>query len=426
MELARAAIARGHAADVVTTAPRPSSAHGVTVRHLPPDRLGELATSRDVVVVGGDLLARAPRLAAGTARLVVDLYDPFHLEQLEQSRHLPRERYEAVVRSCVEVLNFQLARGDFFMCASERQRDLWLGHLSAVGRVSPATYGQDRTLRRLVDVVAFGTSTDPSPTPDVAGLREILGPDAAGTDEVVVWGGGLYEWLDPETVVRAVPELARRRPGAVVLFLGGRHPNADVPAMPAAARTLAAASELGVLGRHVVLHDGWVPYDRRGAVLAACRVGVSAHPDHVETRFSFRTRLLDYVWAGLPVVSTSGDILSEELSTRGCATLVPPGDPAALADALEAAVVAPPSREQVLAVAAGMAWPQVAAPLLAYLDAPWRAPDLELPGSARRLREGPPRLLPARPSARLRAGARRALQAVRGRAGRTGAQGGPV
>ena len=39
-------------------------------------------------------------------------------------------------------------------------------------------------------------------------------------------------------------------------------------------------------------------------------VGIITHPQHIETRFSFRTRILDYLWAGLPVISTQGDILS--------------------------------------------------------------------------------------------------------------------
>ena len=423
VELARAAQLHGHRAEVVTTSPTAGGAHGVPVRHVPASRLHELATSHDVVVVGGDLLARSPRLATGSARLVVDLYDPFHLEQLEQARHLPAERYEAVVRSCVEVLNFQLARGDYFLCASERQRDLWLGHLSALGRVGSTTYAHDPSLRRLVDVVAFGTATGPAPVPDVAGLQDVLGPEAAGVDEVVVWGGGMYEWLDPETVVRAVPQLLRRHPRAVVLFLGGTHPNADVPAMPAAARARAVAQELGLLGRHVVMHAGWVPYDRRGPVLAACRAGVIAHPDHVETRFSFRTRLLDYVWAGLPVVSTSGDVLSGQLAVAGCATLVPPADPGALAAALAKALTDPPSREHVLAVAAGMTWPTVAAPLLAYLDAPWRAADLSDPAAARRLAAGPPRLVRPGVPARVVARVRRAAARVRPTAGRAGPQG---
>ena len=40
-------------------------------------------------------------------------------------------------------------------------------------------------------------------------------------------------------------------------------------------------------------------------------LAVSAHFDDVETRFAFRTRLLDCLWAGLPVVTTRGDTLGD-------------------------------------------------------------------------------------------------------------------
>ncbi|MBA2476756.1 MAG: hypothetical protein H0V40_12485, partial [Actinobacteria bacterium] len=51
----------------------------------------------------------------------------------------------------------------------------------------------------------------------------------------------------------------------------------------------------------------WLPEIRRRAIRPA--VAVSAHFDDVETRFAFRTRLLDCLWAGLPVVTTRGDAL---------------------------------------------------------------------------------------------------------------------
>ena len=47
-----------------------------------------------------------------------------------------------------------------------------------------------------------------------------IGPE----DDVVVWGGGVYDWFDPETVIRAVGRLAADRPRLRLLFLGTRHP----------------------------------------------------------------------------------------------------------------------------------------------------------------------------------------------------------
>ena len=60
------------------------------------------------------------------------------------------------MRDCVAALNRQLSRADLVLAASRRQRDLWLGHLAALGRVNPVTYDDDHHLGALLRVVPFG------------------------------------------------------------------------------------------------------------------------------------------------------------------------------------------------------------------------------------------------------------------------------
>ncbi len=60
----------------------------------------------------------------------------------------------------------------------------------------------------------------------------------------------------------------------------------------------ALADELGLTGRHVFFNEEWVPYDERQNYLLDADVAVTTHFHHVETEFSFRTRVLDYLWAG--------------------------------------------------------------------------------------------------------------------------------
>ena len=117
-------------------------------------------------------------------------------------------------------------------------------------------------------------------------------------------------------------------------FLGLAHPNPHVGEMSMAVQTRALADELGLTGTHVFFNEDWVEYEDRQNYLLESDVGVSTHLDHVETAFSFRTRILDYFWAGLPVVSTSGDALSDMIEAAGAGITVPPDDVGALEDAL--------------------------------------------------------------------------------------------
>jgi hypothetical protein len=114
------------------------------------------------------------------------------------------------VHNAVVVLDDQLRRGDFFLCASEKQRDFWMGALAALGRVNTASYDADETLRSLLSVAPFGL--DPTPPrrsgPGVKGVVDGIGPD----DELILWAGGIYNWFDPLTLIRAVDQLRRDRP----------------------------------------------------------------------------------------------------------------------------------------------------------------------------------------------------------------------
>ena len=107
------------------------------------------------------------------------------------------------------IINVALLRGDFFTCASQRQRDFWLGSLSALGRVNAYNYAADNLLERLISVVPYGLPSQP-PRRQAHGLRGTV-PGIGPFDKVVLWGGGVYNWLDPVSVLRAVDRLRHRR-----------------------------------------------------------------------------------------------------------------------------------------------------------------------------------------------------------------------
>lgn len=63
-----------------------------------------------------------------------------------------------------------------------------------------------------------------------------------------------------------------------------------------------------------IFNDSWEPYAERDEWLAAADCAISTHVEHLETRYSSRTRLLDCFWAGLPVVCTTGDDLAARVA----------------------------------------------------------------------------------------------------------------
>jgi len=381
-EFAHQLSAAGHT--VTLTSPRPSDlppqAFQLTVGTVP--TLLRLAREHDVVITQGTALERYPFLREGGARIVVDLYDPFPLALLEQFSAETLPHRLLTHQGVLGTANAQLRHGDFFLCASEQQRDFWLGSLTALNRVNPHTHGADRTMRQLIDVVPFGIPDVP-PAPDGPAARGVI-PGIEPGDVLLLWGGGIYNWFDPLTLVRAVAAASRSQPRLRLLFLSTTHPNPDVPSMWMEGQTRQLADELGLTGRHVFFNESWVPYEERARWLCEADAGVSTHFDHVETRFSFRTRILDYLWAGLPILCTRGDVLADAVERHQLGLTVPPEDVPATTTALERMVANAVDRrawgEEVRAYARRLTWSSAVGPLLAYCERPWPAADLAAPG----------------------------------------------
>ena len=321
--------------------------------------------------------------------MVVDLYDPFHLESFEQTRHLDVATRRRTIGTSIDVVNEQIRRGDFFLCASARQRDFWLGHLAAAGRVNERTYDADPELSSLITVVPFGVEDEP-PRHHAPAMRGVVSGIGA-SDEIVFWGGGIYNWFDPLTAIRAVDRLRHRRARVRLFFAGARHPNASVGETAMATRARALARDLGLTDRHVFFHD-WIAYDERESFLVEADIGLSSHVDHLETAFSFRTRVLDYLWAGLPTVTTQGDTLAEVIDREGAGIAVPPEDPGALEGALEQLLADDALREASAGAARRVAeayrWSVVLQPVIDYCADPVRSPDLQAPDTARAIAHG--------------------------------------
>jgi GT2 family glycosyltransferase/glycosyltransferase involved in cell wall biosynthesis len=352
--------------------------------------LGPHVSWADVVVLQGHALELVPELKKVASRKIVvcDMYDPMHLELLEQGKDDTDEQRELDLIGVTKVLNTQLERGDFFLCASERQRHFWLGHLTALGRLTPSLYDNDPTVRSLLAVAPFGLPGKP-PQRTASPIRGRL---AGPSDKVVIWAGGVYSWFDPLTLLHAMDRLSRKHSDAKLLFLGMKHPNPEVPEMDIGAQTRALSERLGLTDRHVFFNETWVPYAERQNWLLDADCGVTTHYEHVETTFAFRTRVLDYLWSGLPIVTTDGDSFADLVRAEGLGVVVPAEDPEALADALEKVLYdndfAEAARERIAVVRERFTWDTVLAPLVSFCRNPAPAAD-RLPGSAPLVRNKP-------------------------------------
>ena len=340
-------------------------------------RLRELAARADCTIISGLTLMQYPFLRQVCPVLVMDIYDPFVLENLQLFAHQRMKLRLQDHHGLARAMNDQLLLGDFFICASEEQRDYWLGALSALNRVNPRTYDADPALRALIDIVPFGLPDIPPRhhRPVMKGIVPGIGPD----DKVLLWNGGIYNWLDPLTLIRAVARVVEQRDDVRLFFMGIKHPNPQVHPMRMTTDAVRLSDSLGLTDRVVFFND-WVAYEERENYLLEADLGASLHLPHIETHFAFRTRLLDCLWAGLPMVVTGGDTLAALVGEHDLGRVVEPEDADGVAAAIMALLAEPDPRvaraEAFVRARRRFTWEQAITPLARFCAEPRPAPDL--------------------------------------------------
>ncbi len=344
----------------------------VDVRTYGKDNIEDLIDKNDIIMVSGFLLTSFPMIADAGKPIVVDVYDPFVLESLQlKSRH---KMYDLDTK----VQNDLLRVGDFFICASEKQRDFWLGMLAALHRINPSVYLEDETLRGLIDVVSFGI---PSKSPDhTKQVLKGVHPGIKKSDKLVIWGGGVYDWLDPISLIKAMAEIYKERDDIKLFFMGTKHPNPTISKMKMCDEAIELSQELGLSGKVVFFND-WVAYKERANYLLEADIGISLHLEHIETSFSFRTRMLDYVWASLPMISTKGDAFAELIDQHGLGMIVDYQAIDQISKAIVTMIDDPPGlkdySDNMLKVQDQLTWDRIVKPLLKFCKNPRiHRPDL--------------------------------------------------
>lgn len=330
----------------------------------------------DTIFIQGHLLYYFPHIRNFKGSIVVDLYNPFNLESLEMYRQEDAAERVRIDKNNLNILNLQLSIGDFFICASEKQRDYWLGMLTSIGRINTYNYDADDSFRNIIDVVPFGIPANmPEHSRDT--IRAVF-PKINTEDKIVLWGGGIWNWLDPLTAIKAIWEITRYRKDVKLVFIGVKHPDPKLPEMQKAIEALNLSKELELLNEYVFFNE-WTPYDLRQNFLLEADVGLSIHQKRIETEFSYRTRVMDYIWARLPIVTTEGDSIAKLVKEENIGEIVKYENTQNLARVLDS-VLSNKSLQEIFKrnlnkIAPKYTWQNVAKPLVNYCIKSEPAPD---------------------------------------------------
>lgn len=306
-------------------------------------------------------------------QLVFDLYAPVPVENLVNMMFakrdlLPEDDYNYTVS--LESYKRFFQTGDYFMCSNDAQKDFWTGYGFASSAVLPSTYDAFPLYDR-IGVCPMGTNTDELKLKHADLLRKRL-PQIKKDDFVLVWTGGIWDWFDALTPIRAIKALQDQGVKNVrLVFLATRHPNTDVPEMGETEKAFALAEELGVKDKSVFFLEGWLPYDERLGYFMAGDAALYAHKPSIEARFSHRTRVLDHLLANLPTLATEGDYFADLVTEHQLGIAVPPQDVEAMAQGIKQLLdpkVNKAIRQNIRTILPQFTWHVTLQPLVTFLQ----------------------------------------------------------
>ena len=262
------------------------------------------AAMRDATVLVGQP-ARGFRKRRPGQRMVFDLFDPTVLELRELYGNEPSLRQRVHLAAEWWRLSEALMRGDLLMCAARRQRDFYEKLQSGSASWIEVPFGIDPADSRVC------------PKPQ---------------DNIVVWGGGVWEWLDPATAVEAILRVNEEGIRARLLFLGRARPNQNIVVDR---RRESRFDQLLLRGGPLVsANDEWVPYRERLSWLRSGKIAIMLHRRTAEAEYSIRTRLFDAIATGTPVIATAGGFAARLVEQEGLGIVVSPGDVDGVATAI--------------------------------------------------------------------------------------------
>jgi glycosyltransferase involved in cell wall biosynthesis len=312
----------GHDVTVATNAVYGNSAGVVRGVRIVPYTLNpafaRLVHGSDAVVVSycmGQVTDFVVHALSSTTLLIGDAYVPIHVEiAAREATDLATEQREYLAD--LPRWNANLARCDVLLVASPEQELYYTGALAALGRVTPESYRH-----KALVVTPFGIDPEERVPRVKAQSKDAL---------EVLWFGGVYPWFDGGALVESVEEARQRGVPVNLTLAGARNPFVKHDRFEEhAAQVEGAARSAG----HVTV-VGWTPYRQRAAVYEGADLLVTLNTVGPETKLSWRTRLVDYVWSGLPLLTNGGDPLAERLLAAGAAMRVQGNDRHALASAL--------------------------------------------------------------------------------------------
>lgn len=213
-----------------------------------------------------------------------------------------------------------LDRSDAFSVVSAPQGMALVGELGLRGRLNSETSGFP-----FYSVIPIAFNECPLPT----GPPAFRGKDVPEDAFVILWSGGYNTWTDAAFLFRVLEQVMAADPSVVFLSTGGQMQNQDEKTYPMFQKLVEGSP---FKARYHL--KGWLPLEEATGYYHWADVGINVDRDIYEVRLGSKNRILDWMRAGLPAVTTGLTELGETLGRENLCYLYHPGDEGGLVSLL--------------------------------------------------------------------------------------------
>ncbi|MGY4893767.1 MAG: glycosyltransferase [Candidatus Saccharimonadota bacterium] len=278
------------------------------------ESIQDLIKDYDTVIVSycmGELSVKVADSVRVDQQLVLDCYVPIYIEVSARNGSDLESEYSAFNHDIPRWASV-LRRGDLFLCASEPQKKFYEGVLAGLGRINPATYGEE-----LIEIVPYGIYRD-EPVQKTHPIQKLIGKNHSKYKKVL-WFGGIYPWFNLEDLIESIIEVNKTLPTKLII-VGAKNPFNSHPDFIKKYDELIDFIKKNNYADTVLVQD-WVSFDDRADWYLDSDVVVVINKEGQENELAWRTRLVDFTWANLPIITNGGDPVSKLLEHEDALTL---------------------------------------------------------------------------------------------------------
>lgn len=202
---------------------------------------------------------------------------------------------------------------DVFSSVSDRQGYALVGELGTAGRLNKYTSGYD-----FVNTIPCGMPAEKF----VHKKNVIRGRNGISADDfVILWTGGYNTWTDVDTLFEGLVLSMEKNPKIRFVSTGGEIPEQDLKTYP---RFLSMIEHSKFASNFIM--NGWIAGEDVPNYFFEADIGVNIDKNIYEVRLGSKSRILDWMRAGLAVLSSNVCELTEIMEQEKIGYTFKPGD----------------------------------------------------------------------------------------------------